>query len=386
MDGVVEAGPKPGCRSEPMEKAFRRIGQKNKSGRTVSGIWRWLIQAVAAFYVVSALLPSLKADAWWIRGWDFPRLQFASLGLAALLLMILAMPGWSWHKLALALLLVGGLTLDAYRIIPYTPLVRPESLSAESGDPARRVSILVANVLQDNENPEPLLRMIAESGPDLVLLLEVDERWVHDVAGLGLSHPFRVARPLENTYGIALFSRLELINARVGYLVDADIPSIQAQVVLDSGERVEVFGLHPEPPRPQSGDSTARDAELVLVARKARDIERSVIVMGDLNDVAWSHTTRLFRRISKLLDPRIGRGHFPTYPVALPFLRYPLDHVFHSKSLRLVEFRRMDDIGSDHFPVYAMFSLEPEGRASQQPPEEEPEDREEARETLDRAR
>lgn len=353
----------------------------------MAGVWKGLIQAVALFYVASSLIPLFKSDAWWIRGWDFPRLQFAIAGLAAMLLLAFAIPGWPLHKIALLLILAGSLAVDAYRIAPYTRLARVESLPADSADPGQRFSIVVSNVLQDNKNPELLKRLLADLSPDLVLLLEVDQRWMDDLAGLASSHPFRIAQPLDNAYGIALFSRLELAQARVGYLVEADIPSIRTQVVLGSGERVEVFGIHPRPPEPQSGDSTERDAELVLVARKARESKLPVIVMGDLNDVAWSHTTRLFRRISGLLDPRIGRGHFPTFPVALPFLRYPLDHVFHSKSLRLADFRVLPDIGSDHFPVYAEFSLEPQGRAEQKPPPPaDSEDMREARETVGRAR
>lgn len=352
----------------------------------MAGLWRGLIQTVALLYVASSLIPLLKSDAWWIRGWDFPRLQFAVVGLAAMLLLALAMPGWPLHKIALLLILAGSLAVDAYRIAPYTRLARVESLPAGRADSGQRLSIVVSNVLQDNKDPEPLRRVLAELSPDLVLLLEVDRRWMDDLAGLKSSHPFRVAQPLDNAYGIALFSRLELAQAGVGYLMEADIPSIRAQVVLGSGERVEVFGIHPRPPEPRSGDSTERDAELILVARKARESKLPVIVMGDLNDVAWSHTTRLFRRISGLLDPRIGRGHFPTFPVALPFLRYPLDHVFHSKSLRLADFRVLPDIGSDHFPVYAEFSLEPQESAEQKSPQADSEDLREARETVGRAK
>ena len=369
-----------------LEADGRRADCESKAEHGMAGIWRGLIQTVALLYVASSLIPLLKSDAWWIRGWDFPRLQFAVVGLAAMLLLALAIPGWPLHKIALLLILAGSLAVDAYRIAPYTRLARVESLPAGRADSGQRLSIVVSNVLQDNKDPEPLRRVLADLSPDLVLLLEVDRRWMDDLAGLKSSHPFRVAQPLDNAYGIALFSRLGLAQARLGYLLEADIPSIRAQVVLGSGERVEVFGIHPRPPEPRSGDSTERDAELILVARKARESKLPVIVMGDLNDVAWSHTTRLFRRISGLLDPRIGRGHFPTFPVALPFLRYPLDHVFHSKSLRLADFRVLPDIGSDHFPVYAEFSLEPQGSAEQKSPQADSEDLREARETVGRAK
>jgi len=40
-------------------------------------------------------------------------------------------------------------------------------------------------------------------------------------------------------------------------------------------------------------------------------------------------------------------------------MRFPLDHLFHSVHFRLVEIRRLDYVGSDHFPVYIKLSLEP---------------------------
>ena len=48
--------------------------------------------------------------------------------------------------------------------------------------------------------------------------------------------------------------------------------------------------------------------------------------------------------------------------------RFPLDHVFHSSHFKLVELRRLEHVGSDHFPVLVELSYEPEAQAEQSEP------------------
>ena len=74
---------------------------------------------------------------------------------------------------------------------------------------------------------------------------------------------------------------------------------------------------------------------------------------------------RLFRKLSGLLDPRVGRGMFNTFHANWWFIRWPLDHVFHSKHFTLKELRRLPSIGSDHFPLLTALQYSPENGQQQ---------------------
>jgi endonuclease/exonuclease/phosphatase (EEP) superfamily protein YafD len=177
---------------------------------------------------------------------------------------------------------------------------------------------------------------------------------------LEATHPHTVKEPLDNTYGMLLYSRLPLTDSEVRHLVEDDVPSVYTKVVLRSGQEVVLHCIHPKPPRPIRGDDTTpRDRELFIVAREVKGSDLPAVVIGDFNDVGWSRTTRRFQEISGLLDPRIGRGMYSTFPAQLPLLRFPLDHVFHANVFRLIELERLGSIGSDHFPILVELSYEP---------------------------
>ncbi len=250
---------------------------------------------------------------------------------------------------------------------------------------SRRVPpLLVANVLVTNRNSKTLLEYIRDKQPDLVLLVETGSWWVRELQPLHADYPYAINQPGEG-YGMYLFSRLELIDPQVRYLVDDHIPSIKTRVKLPSGATFTLYGLHPPPPPLQ--DTERRDAELIIVAREIKDQKEPAIVAGDLNDVAWSHSTHLFQRISGLLDPRMGRGFYSTYNAHWPLLRWPLDHAFFDKAFLLLDLQVLDDIGSDHFPLYLTLCHRPEAGARQDAPAPpQPEDRKEASEVIQKGK
>ena len=244
-------------------------------------------------------------------------------------------------------------------ILPYTRLFPEEVKSAAKTDIQRIIKIMAANVLTPNRNAKGLIELVRENAPDILVTLESDAWWQAKLDALEPDYPFTIKCPLDNLYGMHVYSKLQLTDSRVDYLVEPDVPSIHALVSLPSGQQIRVHFLHPAPPSPTENEqSLERDAELIIVAKSAAGTDLPVIVTGDLNDVAWSETTRLFRKISGLLDPRVGRGMFNTFHANYCFIRWPLDHLFHSKHFSLSYMRRLRGFGSDHFPLLTELLLE----------------------------
>lgn len=345
---------------------------------------RFVLGALTVFVTVATALPFFKGGAWWIRIFDFPRAQIALLALLTLAGYLLTTNLRAIPTLGAVVLLLLVMGVQTFRIFPYTPLAATQSLPTER--PGESCTLLIANVLMTNRSADRLLDLINHHNPDLLLLVETDTWWRDALHALEARYPHRVLHPLDNTYGMLLYSRLPLHEPELRFLIEDDVPSIKTQVVLPSGAMFQLVGLHPRPPRPdKQQDSTNRDAEIALVGKELEGRSEPTIVAGDLNDVAWSATTRLFQRLSGLLDPRKGRGLFSTFHADYPFWRYPLDHVFHSQHFRVVRLARLPHFGSDHFPIFIQLSYEPAQQREQEPPEPEPGDEEEADDIIEEA-
>lgn len=350
----------------------------------------WSAIGLGAVAVVATALSRVRARVWWVRIWDFPRVQVAALAAATLGTVALAHPlpgGRATHTLTALVAL--ALVYQAALIWRYTRLAPREVQRTPAPNAERALALLEANVLQTNRDADRLVALARGADADVMLFVETDEWWRERLdRAFARSHPHALRCALSNTYGMLLYSRLPLARTSIDFLVEDDVPSMQADVRLPGGRRVWLNAVHPRPPAPgESDDSLARDAELLVVAARVRARHETapdlpVIVFGDLNDVAWSHTTRLFQKTSGLLDPRKGRGFFSTFHARWPGMRWPLDHVFFSEHFRLVSMRRLGYSGSDHFPVHIVVCLEPGAAAEQDAPAADGGDLAEARDTV----
>lgn len=343
------------------------------------------LSIATGIFIILTLLPLSHYQAWWIRGLDFPRLQIGillfGLLLLELLLIDLSRTG-AWTIIASTM---ACLIYQLWWIIPYTRLCPAEVRISPNANPATAVRVMTANVLGTNRQSAEFLELVYENDPDILVTLESNLWWQRQLSALENIYIHTLKCPLENLYGMHVYSRIRLENSTIRFLVEPDVPSIHTTAVLGNHRKIRMIFLHPRPPNPTTQRSTERDAELLIVAKNLGDDDIATIVAGDLNDVAWSRTTRLFRKISGLLDPRVGRGLFSTFHADYRLVRWPLDHLFHSRHFLLSKIERLPAFGSDHFPMLVELVYDEKYGQQQKGLEPTPDDHAQASEKIRKA-
>ena len=138
-----------------------------------------------------SLVPMVRKNHWYIRAFDFPRLQvfYLLLALAVTYLLLPNIKQWNyWYLLVLAIAMVALL----YRIVPYTPFapVQTKRVTDKENKP-QDVRLMVYNVLMYNKEYESTLDLIKKVDPDILVLVETGEEWEKSYAALTqLFQPF----------------------------------------------------------------------------------------------------------------------------------------------------------------------------------------------------
>ena len=228
-------------------------------------IWIEVLASIVIWLSFWSLIPR---DEWWFRGADFPRLQILFVGLIAMVLMLFWTAPWDLIREVILFLLIAALAFQLKMVLPYTFVWKKQvkQVTKDQLNPDQQISVIVSNVLTPNDQYHLLLEQIEQHQPDIVLTLETDQTWQNELARIEKDYPYRVAIPLDNLYGMHLYSKLKLVNTEVKFILSDEIPSIHTTVILPSGQAVQLYCLHPKPPSPtEAKDSTLRDAELLIV-------------------------------------------------------------------------------------------------------------------------
>ncbi len=173
--------------------------------------------------------------------------------------------------LAVTLLWNGGL------LVPY---YLPSSLPAEAAK-GEKVSLVSLNVYTANKDKRAVIDYLRKRQADLVVVMEVDERWEQALAELNDLYPFQFIQSRPDNFGIGLLSRKPLAESRFVNAGGTHVPTIVARV-----ERAEwafmIVATHPLPPIGAS-NTRERDAQLRAVADLIKASSLPCVVVGDLN-------------------------------------------------------------------------------------------------------
>lgn len=318
----------------------------------------WLLCGIS---ILATVLPLVPSRHWSVRIFDYGRVQ-ASVAVSLCLILYpwvtYGRPGMPLIPVLLMMCFIYNMRL----LLPYSRLFhRPPVAPNAKQAPIR---ILTANVYQFHQQPQRFLEVVKQYDADIVFTMESNKTWEKALQPLEASYPYCHKVPQENTYGMHFYTRLEVESLEVKHFVAGDIPSIYARLRDHQGRLFSFYGVHPPPPSPtEEPNSLERDAELLAVARHIRKKGGSTLVAGDFNNVAWSRSSQLFRKTSRLIDPRVGRGLIPTFHTEYRLLRIPIDQLYHSADVFVQKLQRGPDFGSDHYPLYCEFVVCPESDA-----------------------
>lgn len=315
-----------------------------------------LIKIWSVGLIIGACIPFMREQTWWLRAWTYARIQvFILCSLTAAVIYFYLGLGSVWNQAIFGGLILAGLSCIK-DVLPFTKLMPTQTRALQPDETHIPIRLMVGNVLMENTDYAAYLQQIKSISPDILFLVETDTKWREKLADLEADYPHTYLLDLPDFNGMLFYSRYPILDVHERYLVQDHIPSLTLDLDVGHTDPLRFYGVHPRPPRPQD-DTADLDSELGFVANEAGHIETPVIVTGDLNDVGWSSTTKKFLRMSGLLDPRHGRGLYNSYNAKNPLVRWPLDHVFHSRHFSLVDMQRLKPCGSDHFPLLIHLGL-----------------------------
>ena len=319
-----------------------------------------ILLVLSVLFLLMSVLPSFRITHWSVKIFDYIRIQLLFIQLIVLIGSFFLFRDRSTLIYLSQLVLFISVTYQLYILLPYLPIssIFKVKESVNSDDMGKEISIISANVLQKNKEYHKLIELVINIEPDILLTTETNEQWEEALEELEDDFSFNHKVALENRYGMHFYTKLKAIEIKEHFLLSDETPSIEAHLEDDNGNRFVFWGIHPPPPSPtEKPTSKQNDAELMKVAKMITNTGYPSIVVGDFNDVCWSRSTKLFAKISKLKDVRLGRGVFGTFPVKPGIFRFPLDLIFSSNGIKVIEIEKLSKIGSDHLPIFSKFSI-----------------------------
>lgn len=194
-------------------------------------------------------------------------------------------------------------------------------------------------------------------------------------AGLYVSYQVIEGNVKKRSYGLAIFSKYPIVNQGKVFDTKSTNGAIFADIQVNK-DTIRIYNAHLESMKIETEKlenlegvkanyiqtlkkllkgSLARSKQLHVLLEHINNSPHPTILMGDLNEIPYSHT---YFKLSETLTNAFevaGSGFGFSYNRILFFLR--IDHIFSSKEFKAVEFTTHREVDySDHYPVSATFT------------------------------
>lgn len=323
-------------------------------------LFYYLILILGSLVIISSFISVIPEVTWWMKVLHYPRIQLWFIALICLIFFPLLVNGWSKSEMFYMAALIAAFGIQSFYLYRFLPLINAQvpQISSEESAEGADLDIMVVNVLMKNREAERLLKIIEDKDPDILLAVETDRWWEDALQAVTGKYPHRMSCPLDNTYGMLLYSKFPLKDQKIKFLDYEDIPSVHALLELPGKQIIQFHGVHPVPPYPNPANKiSVKQESLKKVGKIVAGHSYPAIVAGDLNDVVWEHKGSIFGQGNLLRNTRIGRGLYNTFSARNPLIRWPLDYIFVTKDFGVIDVERLPAFGSDHFPFYARVGL-----------------------------
>ena len=321
---------------------------RQQARRSTMSIWG--LMEVGGLLLCAATVSGFLARLWWVFELASHFRLHLAVGLSGLAAVWALKRRWRMASIC-------GLCAVVNAALVLRVLLPAETSGSQAGMRLRLVSL---NVHTENQRSDLVLKFLQTANADVVLLMEVNEAWMNALQPLHTNYPQVIAKPREDNFGIALFSRLPLTNSEVIELGKAEVPSI-ATTISVGGQGVFLLGTHPLPPG-SAEYARLRNEQLQEIAALIRRKSMAAIVVGDLNCTPWSPYFTDLLRDSGLKNTSQRRGLFGSWPAWLPLARIPLDHGLVSQTIWIIDKWMGPPVGSDHLPLVLELQIPTEGR------------------------
>jgi len=296
---------------------------------------------VAGCFLLAATTGLLGRFSWLFEMASHLRLGFLVAGVIAIGIALLL------RRAGFALLILLALLPHAWALRIHLPADQPAG-----GLP---FTVLTANLLWVNPRPAEAVAWLAGQDADIVVLQEKSDIWDAHLGPLAAGYPHAVPDDPASSVDVMVFSRHPVLD--VAPLSPGSRFVSGMAITLDvDGRQLLVVAVHTISPF-SAGHAAARNRQLagIAVLAMAR-ADLPVIVVGDLNVTPYSPEFDVLG--SAGLSGRAGSGTpLATWPVWLPVLGLPIDHVLGNARVAIDRVERGPDIGSDHYPVTAWLRL-----------------------------